>query len=147
MNKNYSQRRRDPIERQLIMGLIKGIGQLLSLPFKKFLPKPTIDYAEVYRQWQVIESQYQGSPGELQSAILAADRLLDHVLKKVSFGSTMGERLKNAQNRFSSYESYQNAWEAHKVRNHLAHEMDHRIDERELRAAIGQYRRALEGLI
>ncbi len=56
-------------------------------------------------------------------ALIEADKLLDHVFKKLHFkGETMGERLKSAKKWYSP-ELYNKIWEAHKARNTLVHEV------------------------
>lgn len=61
---------------------------------------------------------------KLKSAVMEADKLLDYVLKSKRIkGDTLGERLKNAKHLFKT-SSYNRVWEAHKLRNRLAHEMN-----------------------
>lgn len=149
MSRNYHKRNRDPIERKIFLALFGGIGKLLALPFRKFFPttKKEIDRTRIHQEWSTVEQLTgSGSDAAMHSAIMQADRLLDHALKLISFGDTLGERLKNAQDQFSSHETYQDAWEAHKIRNRIAHEMDHRLTEREGHEAIERFRRALKGL-
>lgn len=56
-------------------------------------------------------------------ALIEADKLLDHVFKKLHFkGETMGERLKYAKKWYSP-DLYNKIWEAHKARNTLVHEV------------------------
>ncbi len=77
-------------------------------------------------QWQRIDGLMQ-QPGveSTRSAIFEADKLLDAALVQNGFrGETMGERLKNARDHFGgSNPVYQGLWEAHKMRNALAHEL------------------------
>ncbi len=59
----------------------------------------------------------------LRQAVLEADKLLSLVLADLVAGETLGQRLKNARNIFP-YDLYNRAWQAHKVRNALAHDLD-----------------------
>jgi hypothetical protein len=76
-------------------------------------------------QWQRIET-VMAQPGleSSRSAIVEADKLLDAALRQSGFrGETMGERLKSAREHFGNNVIYQGLWEAHKMRNALAHEL------------------------
>lgn len=60
----------------------------------------------------------------LKSTLSEADKLMDFFLKSSGVsGETMGERLKNARNVFDR-DDYNAVWNAHKLRNRIAHEMD-----------------------
>lgn len=75
--------------------------------------------------WQRIEG-IMAQPGleQTKAAIFEADKLLDSALRQSGFrGETMGERLKNARQHFGNNAVYQGLWEAHKLRNALAHEV------------------------
>lgn len=76
-------------------------------------------------QWQRIEGII-AQPGleSSRSAIFEADKLLDAALIQSGFrGDTMGERLKSARSHFGNNVVYQGLWDAHKMRNALAHEI------------------------
>lgn len=64
----------------------------------------------------------QKGPSQLRQALIAADKTLDTALRDIVSGETMGERLKDARDRFEPY-IYNKIWEAHKVRNNLVHEL------------------------
>lgn len=70
-------------------------------------------------RWQHIEALAAGhTQSEWRDAIIEADILLDDTLTKQGFGGEgLGEKLKSAQ-----FATLQNAWEAHKVRNQIAHQ-------------------------
>lgn len=135
----------------LFIALIFGFG-LLYLVFKSGSTKKSskLDKKVVQDKWREIETLInQGNPNAFSSAVMAADKLFDHVLKGiVSKGDTqhMGERLKLAQNKFSDYQIYQGIWSAHKVRNNIAHEINHELHSSEAKKAIDQFRRGLKDL-
>lgn len=77
---------------------------------------------KIRRDWASIElALKQKSPSQLKQALITADKDLDSALRDIVAGETMGERLKNARNRFNP-SVYNKIWEAHKVRNNLVHE-------------------------
>ncbi len=88
-------------------------------------------------QWQII-LDHAGSenPAEWKIAIIEADNILDNILKEIGYeGETLGDRLKSA----GDSESVQQAWEAHKVRNAIAHEGGVELTQREAKRVIGLY--------
>lgn len=73
-------------------------------------------------RWEHIE-ELAGSenPSAWREAIIEADILLDELLTKRGYvGATVGERLKNVER--SDFSTLNDAWEAHKIRNQIAHE-------------------------
>lgn len=110
--------------------------------------KGRVDKSFVSRKWQEIEAlMQQQKPSSYKVAILDADKLVDYVLKtKVGTDGNMGERLKKSQKLFSSYQNYNNLWEAHKMRNRVAHEADHELHFAEAKKNIGYFKKALRDL-
>lgn len=88
-------------------------------------------------QWQVILNHISSkNPAEWKVAIIEADNILDNILKEIGYeGDTLGDRLKSAGNS----ESIHQAWEAHKVRNAIAHEGGKEITQHEAKRVIGLY--------
>ncbi len=72
-------------------------------------------------RWDVIEKRVaEQNPESWRIAIIEADILLDETLTNAGYvGQTLGEKLKSANP--SSFTTLQDAWEAHKVRNEIAH--------------------------
>lgn len=72
-------------------------------------------------------------------AILEADVLLDELLDRLGYiGNSIGDKLKRVEK--SDFTTIDLAWEAHKVRNLIAHEgSDYVFNEREARRVIGLY--------
>ena len=78
------------------------------------------------------------------AAVVEADKLLDKALMEMGLpGKTMGERMKAAQNKFSSNNS---VWYAHKMRNQIAHERNFKVDYNKAAHALKAYRQALKDL-
>lgn len=76
----------------------------------------------MHPRWEHIQSLIEGnSPSEWREAIIEADIMLDDVLAKEGYeGDGVGEKLKSADS--DELKTLQNAWEAHKVRNQIAHQ-------------------------
>ena len=71
----------------------------------------------------------------LVRAVMEADKLLDQALKMRGVaGSGLGERLKNGKALLGGMEN--EAWQAHKLRNRLAHEVDARLSLGQARMAV-----------
>lgn len=78
--------------------------------------------SELHERWKHIEKLIGGStPSEWREAIIEADIMLDDVLAQQGYlGDGVGEKLKSVDP--ARVGSLQDAWDAHKVRNQIAHE-------------------------
>jgi hypothetical protein len=72
-------------------------------------------------RWQSVQAHLSSeNPNDWKLAIIEADVLLDRMLDKAGYtGATIGDKLKSATNR--SFATLDDAWEAHRVRNQIAH--------------------------
>ena len=72
-------------------------------------------------RWATIQKHLsKESPTEWRIAIIEADIFLEEILNNAGYvGNTIGEKLKGANT--ASFTTIQDAWEAHKVRNEIAH--------------------------
>lgn len=77
---------------------------------------------EVHARWKHIEMLAGGtSASGWREAIIEADIMLDDVLSQQGYtGVGIGEKLKSVDP--AHFSTLQDAWEAHKVRNQIAHE-------------------------
>lgn len=101
---------------------------------------------EKYRvRWMSIEhSLIKDQPATFQMAVLNADKLVEQALKdKGVAGQTMGERLKASKAQFTRLDAL---WNAHKLRNQVAHEPDVKISYDQARRALAAFKRALKDL-
>lgn len=119
-----------------ILILILAIGFIVFMLMRKGKKAPakqrryasnsaSLGMQDFHSQWQRIGTVMQ-QPGieSTRSAIFEADKLLDAALRQNGFrGETLGERLKNAREHFGNNAVYQGLWEAHKMRNAMAHEI------------------------
>ncbi|MFA5934239.1 MAG: hypothetical protein WC795_03420 [Candidatus Paceibacterota bacterium] len=88
---------------------------------------------------QVEEHAASNNPSDWRLAIIEADTMLDDLLKTLlPHGENLGERLKAMEP--SDFPKLQQAWEAHKVRNRIAHEgSDFNLSRPEARRIINLY--------
>lgn len=89
----------------------------------------------------MIEHSNSDNPTDWKLAIIEADIILDEILKEAGYGGiSLGERLKSISP--SQLESLDDAWQAHKVRNQIAHGgADFILTQRLAQDTIKQYRR------
>lgn len=85
-------------------------------------------------------------PNDWKLAIIEADIILDDALKQRGYaGNSLGERLKSVPP--SQLNALNEAWEAHKVRNRIAHEgADFVLTKRIAEDTISRYRRVFNEL-
>jgi transposase len=118
----------------VLMAMISGFGKRRSGLDNKL-------YAE---RWQRIESLQQTGDAGWQVAIIEADKLVDMALKARGYsGETMGERLKSARTAFRNND---HTWQAHKLRNRIAHEHDVRLNSLMVSQALRSFKAALKDL-
>lgn len=99
-----------------ILGALFGIGSYS----RTTVGQQTEDL--IKRDWEKVEiALREKNPAQLKQAMIKADKSLDNALKDIVPGDTMGERLKEAKDKFDPH-TYNKVWEAHKVRNALVHE-------------------------
>jgi hypothetical protein len=97
------------------------------------------------RRWErVIMHLNSTNPNDWKFAILEAEIILDELLDVMGYrGETMSDKLKKIEP--SDFSTLDLAWEAHKVRNTIAHEgSDYVMTEREARRVIGLYQSVFE---
>lgn len=93
---------------------------------------------------RVMEHLNSDNPNDWRLAVLEADIILDDIVETMYLpGSTLGERLQRVER--SDFETIDQAWEAHKMRNKLAHEGgDYVLTQREAKRIIGLYKQVFE---
>ncbi len=132
-----------------ILILVAVVAVVLFILFKKLLAKFSavegIDKQFYKEEWNKIEELASyGKEMNLKLAIIEADKLLDSVLKKMYFpGKTMAERLKSASFKYSGV---RRVFWAHKVRNHIVHDVHYVIKHGEARKVLGLFRKAFKEL-
>lgn len=84
------------------------------------------------------------NPNDWRLAIIEADILLDELLNKLGLvGLTIGDKLKNTNK--DTFKTIDDAWQAHKVRNEIAHKgTDYVLTKRTVKETLERYRRVFE---
>jgi hypothetical protein len=99
----------------------------------------------VNEKWvQITEHISTNNPNDWRQAIIEADIMLEEMMVAMGYmQATLGEKLKAVER--SDFTTIDQAWEAHKVRNLIAHEgSDYLLTEREARRVIGLYEQAFK---
>ena len=114
----------------------RRIAPLVLLPEKEIVVKP---WAEVLKKIQ------SPNPSDWNLAVIQADSIFDAVTKDMSLpGETLGDRLKSLDP--SKLNSLNDVWEAHKIRNRIAHETERILTHDEAMRVIGLFEKALREL-
>jgi len=98
------------------------------------------DVPLTHLRWnKVLEQANSDSEQHWRLAILEADIMLNELLDLKGYkGDTMADKMKQVER--ADFNSIDDAWEAHKVRNTIAHEgASYQINNREARRIIGLY--------
>ncbi|KKT40847.1 MAG: hypothetical protein UW30_C0017G0017 [Candidatus Giovannonibacteria bacterium GW2011_GWA2_44_13b] len=111
---------------------------------KEFMPPPSRE--KNIEEWtDILAKSRSQDENQRKFAIIAADSLIEKILALAGYeGDNLGERLKKIES--SDLDSLNDVWEAHKVRNRIAHEADYRLSAEDSAAAIGRFERALREL-
>jgi len=102
------------------------------------------DVAMAHR-WQNAMTHIESpNPNDWKQAIIEADILLDDLLTKMGYrGESIGEKLKRVAK--GDMKSLDEAWEAHKVRNRIAHDGSaFTMTQHEARQVLYMYRKVFE---
>jgi len=91
-------------------------------------------------KWERVVTHINSTnPSDWKLAILECDIMLSEILEKMGYMQpSIGDKLKSIEP--SDFTNIEAAWEAHKIRNQIAHEgSDFMINEREAKRVIGLY--------
>ncbi len=130
------------------MGIIFVYMRLKEVKYqdkKKYQIKQTGDAAhagpsKMQLRWaKILEHANSTNENDWRHAILDADIMLDELLDAQGYkGDTMGDKLKQVER--SDFRTIDLAWEAHKVRNKIAHEGSAlSLSEREVRRVVALF--------
>ena len=107
---------------------------LKNLPSEE---KKNIRWEEVQR---LIISENES---DLKLAVIEADKMLDELLTVLGYqGMTIGDKLLAVEK--GDMQSLDDAWEAHKFRNKIAHETGFQVTQREARRIISLYAKVFQ---
>lgn len=95
-------------------------------------------------RWEKIKKKMDSdNPSDWNLAIIDADKILDEMLVAMGYsGENLGERLKAVEP--SDFLTLNEAWEAHKIRNQIAHEDDFVLTQREAKATIAKFEKVFQ---
>lgn len=96
-------------------------------------------------KWKLVEDHINSDdPNKWKLAILEADIILSEILDTLNLpGEGVGEKLKNVE--ASDFDNIEQAWEAHKIRNAIAHQgSDFLLTQREAKRVINLYKLVFE---
>jgi len=123
--------------------MIIGIILLVIISVTKRAPR-RLDVAKYQERWLTITNSVSDDSASLQLAVLNADKLLDMALRERGVaGNTMGERLKTNPKAFKDLDA---VWNAHKLRNRIAHEHDAPVTKQAVQVALRSFKAALTDL-
>src|SRR3989344_9637436 len=110
---------------------------------KALVPPEAPKESPLSSRWEEIQRHLNSvKEAEWKFAVIEADSLVDSILKAGGYpGDTMGDRLKNMDK--SQLVTLDGLWEAHKIRNRLAHDTDYFLRYGEAKRAIQLYEKTL----
>lgn len=124
-----------------LMRIRREMHEALALPSKKVLKTEGVESAPIVNEkWEkVIQHINSTNPSDWKLAILECDIMLYDILEKMGYmQESIGDKLKSIEP--SDFTNIEAAWEAHKIRNQIAHEgSEFMINEREAKRVIGLY--------
>ena len=137
----------------LIPALIYSTYKLLQIRKRQKeeylnLFKVAMEPEKVNRQWWDDIANHIASENEAEwkLALIDSDKILEDALREAGYaGVGVGELLKDAEAKHG-FNSLQDAWEAHKTRNRIAHESGFQLTKHEAKNAVERYKRAFQDL-
>jgi hypothetical protein len=117
------------------------VDRIRDVVFKSELSKKRAE-----ETWDEIEEYFfVGDDNDLRMALMRADALLDDALRNAGIrGEQLGDRLKNIKP--TQLPNLEDVWQAHKLRNRIAHEPDFVVKRDLAERALAVYEKALEHL-
>ncbi len=140
-------RRRKPQAADPIANLFSQLGAALAGIWRVLGKSGTrLDRNKLLAQFGAIERLLAGGDGvHAAQAVMQADSFLDAIMREVGGqGASFADRLRSLDSRFSR-DAYQSVWDAHKLRNQIAHEHP-AVTVGQARAALASFRRAASQL-
>lgn len=123
-----------------LMKTRKKMHDALKLPDQAVVKESTNLPLVVNEKWEKVQVHINSAnPSDWKLAILECDIMLSDILEKMGYmQESIGEKLKSIEP--SDFTNIEAAWEAHKIRNAIAHEgSDFMINEREAKRVVGLY--------
>ncbi|PCI29733.1 hypothetical protein COB55_01500 [Candidatus Wolfebacteria bacterium] len=126
------------------MGNMDGIIEENREIEKKAVSDGNTDKRLNERWIRVKELSASQSESDWRMAVIEADGMLEEMINKMGYdGSSLGEKMKQIEK--SDFNTIQQAWDAHIVRNQIAHAgIEFALSEREKNRVIGLYKEVFE---
>ena len=142
---------KDIIVALLVAGIVY-VGFQVNGVFRKKRTARIFDFlssmppAKRMRRWQIVLEKIESvNPSDWKLAVIDADNIIDEIIKRIGYqGTSFGERLMQIEP--SDFDNLQNVWEAHKIRNRIAHEAGYAFNQNEARQAVALFEKALKEL-
>jgi hypothetical protein len=135
----------------LVVGIVyfaieSGWWKVRKERFNDLVLKSNVGKKHAQEAWHHIqESFFRGSENDLKVAVMEADKLLNEALRDAGvMGFQLGDRLKKANP--SEVPNLNDLWQAHKLRNQIAHEPNFKLKRDLAERAIKIYEEALKNL-
>lgn len=144
-----------PLSIMLVIGIVTAVERTHQIRKKEkeiYNPKTEVSYDENAKgdstltlRWKTITEHVESeNPNDWRHAIMDADIILDDILDRMGYqGESIGEKLKRVEK--ADFQTIDEAWEAHKIRNIIAHEgSDYSLTHHEAKRVIGLYKKVFE---
>jgi hypothetical protein len=138
----------------LVWGIVyasRETGKIRAAEKEKMAPLPVTDLADQLAagsvRWEAIQNHLlSDNESDWKLAIIEADILLNEILSKMGYAqATVGEKLMSIER--ADLSTLEEAWQAHKVRNQIAHQgSGFVISLDEARRTIGRYEKVFREL-
>ncbi|MBI4032291.1 hypothetical protein HY374_01140 [Candidatus Berkelbacteria bacterium] len=137
-------RREEASTPNLLVQIGVALGGLAKLLFR---PKSRMNRVQLLAEYAQIEQLLEsGDAIHAAQAVVRADSFLDGVMQQAGAqGASFADRLRSLERRFVPA-IYQAVWDAHKLRNDLAHNHGLSVSSGQARSALQTFRRAASAL-
>ena len=101
------------------------------------------DVVSVHHWQNVVKHIESPNESDWKQALIEADIILDDLLSKMGYrGASVGEKLKRVES--GDFKSLQDAWDAHLIRNKIAHEAGFTLNKVDAQHAFHLYKKVFE---
>lgn len=100
---------------------------------------------ELAHRWETVKKHISSeNPSDWKQAVIEADIILDDILTRMGYrGESVGEKLKRVES--GDMRSLREAWDAHMVRNRIAHDGSaYALNQLEAQEVIAKYKKVFE---
>lgn len=107
---------------------------------------PNLPKKKITKQWEGVLQKLEGEDeSSYKMAVIEGDKILDELLQRIGYkGADMSARLKQLTP--AQTPNINELWQAHKVRNRIAHEPNFHLTREMARRAVSAYQHAFEDL-